>query len=485
MKKIKFLITVCLATLVLFSCGNKGGDREMNEYLSAFVNENPTVFLFGKADVNTILEKIDYKSIPKYGAVIESVKKNFSSLIKADSPICYAIEGPMTSYGPKTFYGFIDVTNPEELVKELTREGYDFDKAGDLSYTEFGDLYLGIQKDLAIIISSKEKQIAKDALKVAFDKCYGDLSEGTVNTILEKEGDIVAGMNLASLYESAVSIGATQLDKKSIEKIKKLVAGSYMDATLNFENGEAVFVSENYFSDELKNKMYLKNDESASVLKKLGHGSPQIGFAMNLDMDKIQSFIDEYSPELLTQIGGQLGGPVQMALMMGGDKALSGLFTGQFGFVMMSDKDAQGGNVPSFNAYFGLGKKGKPLAEMGKSFLSRGTMEAIISKDGIACYSSPTYAPAEGQTLDLPAGCENFGKKGVTGFANFEKMDASTFEMDESGKFLKTLKYIWVEADENGMKIILKSKTNQANILKESLDFFIREFEGEISEMGV
>lgn len=483
MKKIKFLITICTLTLLVVSCGNKGGEREMDEYLSAFLNENKTVFLFGKADVNTLLEKVEYKSIPKYGAVIESVKKSFSTLIKEDSPMCYAIEGPMTPQGPKAFYGFIDVTNPEELVKKLTKEGYDFDKEGDLSYTEFGDLCLGIQKDLAIIISTNEKHVAKDALKGAFDKCYGDLSEGTVSEIIDQEGDFVVGMNMAALYDATTT--KAQVDPKTVEKIKEMVEGSYIDATVNFENGEAKIVSKNYFSDLLKSKMYLKTDESAALLKKLGHGAPQIGFAMNLDMDKLQSFIDEYSPELLTQLGDQLGGPAQMALMMGGDKALSGLFTGQFGFVMLGNKDAQGGNIPSFNAYLGLGEKGKPLAETAKSFLSNGTMQAVISKDGIACYSSAMYAPSNGQKLSLPSGCENFGKKSVTGFVNFEDMDLSTFDMDESGKFLKTLKYVWIEADENGTTLFIKAKSNKSNILKESLDFFIKEFADEIGGMAI
>lgn len=484
MKKIKFLIAVCTVTLFLVSCGNKGGEREMNEYLSAFLNENKTVFLFGKADVNTLLEKVEYKSIPKYGAVIESVKKSFSTLIKEDSPMCYALEGPMTPQGPKAFYGFIDVTNPEELVKKLTKEGYDFDKDGDLSYTEFGDLCLGIQKDLAIIISTNEKRVAKDALQTAFDKCYGDLSEEeTVCEIIEKEGDFVVGLNVEAMYDATTSMA--QMDAKTNEKMKEILAGSFMDVTVNFENGEAKIVSKNYFSDLLKSKMYLKTDESAALLKKLGHGVPQVGFAMNLDMDKLQSFIDEYAPELLTQIGDQVGGPAQMALMMGGDKALSGLFTGQFGFVMIGDKDEQGGTIPSFNAYLGLGEKGKPLAESAKSFLSNGTMQAVISKEGIACYSSPMYAPSGGQKLTLPVGCENFGKKSLTGFVNFEKMDPSTFEMDESGKFLKTLKYVWIEADENGTTMFIKAKSNKSNILKESLDFFIKEFADEIGGMSI
>lgn len=484
MKKIKFLATLCAVTLIMVSCGNKGGEREMNEYLSAFLNENPTVFMFGKADLNTLLEKVEYKSIPKYGTLIEKVKKDFADVIKTESSICYAIEGPVTNKGPKSFYGFLDVINPDELVKNLTKEGYDFEKDGDLSYTEFGDLCLGIQKDLAIIISKEDKYVPKEVLKDAFERCYGDLSEGKVNDILAQKGDIVTGISYASLFETTSK--SSSIDAKALEKLKELSVDSYTDVTIRFENGAAVIESKNYFSDVLKAEMALKSDPSAKILKKLGHGDPQMGIAMNLDMVKLQSFIDKYSPQTLTQLGDQLGGPAQMALMMGGDKALSGLFTGQFGFVMINDKDNMGGMIPSFNAYLGLGEKGMPLAEMGKSFLSNGTMQAVITNDGISCYSSPNYAPASGKQLNLPDGCENFGKKGFTGFLNFEKMDKSALNMmDSSGKFLSTLKYIWIEADENGGKIYIKAKSGQENILKGTLNFFIKEFEHEMGGLAI
>lgn len=68
-----------ILTLVLISCGGNKDGRPVQDYLSAFLNSNEKIVAFGKADLNTILNKTEYKKIPKFGLVIskelESYKK--------------------------------------------------------------------------------------------------------------------------------------------------------------------------------------------------------------------------------------------------------------------------------------------------------------------------------------------------------------------------------------------------------------------------
>ena len=141
--------------------------------------------------------------------------------------------------------------------------------------------------------------------------------------------------------------------------------------------------------------------------------------------------------------------------------------------------------VPDFNIYMGLGKKGKPLAEMAKSFLSNGSMVTSITKNGICCYSSINNSPAVGRQLIIPRGCESFGKKAITGFVNFEGMDLSTFDLEGGAKILNIIKYINFEVDENGARIFIKAKNGQENILKQSMNFFLQEFESQISGISI
>ena len=479
MKTIQF-VAIFFISILLFSCGNNSENRSVKEHMSAFLNDNPTIAVFGKVDLNSLLNKADYKSVPKFGNLIESELNELQKTIHTDEPVYFAFEGPFTEKGvPASFYAFIEVKSADSLVLSLTQKGYDFEKDGDMSFTTFGELSLGIQNDLAILVSKSGKYDSKGILSAAFEKSNGDLSEGKSIDILNEKGDVVLGVSIQSIY----STSNTQLAKLSEGKKKELdelVANSYTQTIFKFENGAAIIESKNFFSEALKKRMFLKSNPNAQIVDKLGCGIPKVGFSMNLDMDKLQSLINDYSPEALNSMGEKLGGPVQMALMMGGENALSGLLNGELGVVMVGDSKTNGSLVPDFNAYVGLGKKGKSIGEMAKSFLSGGTMITEINSKGMSFYSSAKFAPIVGQKLMVPEGCENFGKKAFSGFVNFEGMDVASFDLQGGAKIINVIKYINFEMDENGGRIIIKAKQGKENILKQSMVFFLKEFESQI-----
>ena len=68
MKKIVVFISL---SILLFSCGSGNGNREVSEYVSAFLNGNNNAIMFGKADLKMVLDKAAYKDVPKFGALIE------------------------------------------------------------------------------------------------------------------------------------------------------------------------------------------------------------------------------------------------------------------------------------------------------------------------------------------------------------------------------------------------------------------------------
>jgi hypothetical protein len=87
MKKL-FLLTGII--LILAACG-KNENRPIEEYVSAFLNENENVVAFGKADIKSILDDMDYSSIPKFGVIMKSQVKEFENLINLNSSIYYAL----------------------------------------------------------------------------------------------------------------------------------------------------------------------------------------------------------------------------------------------------------------------------------------------------------------------------------------------------------------------------------------------------------
>lgn len=481
MKKILgFIVLVA----VLASCGGNKDNRAVHEYVSAFLKDNKTIVAFGKADINTILNKSEYKKIPKLGVAVEKELMEFKKSLNTETPVFFALEGPLAEDGtPKTTYAFFEVINEDSLVQKMTQQGFDMDKKGDVHFFQSGDVSFGVRKNLAILISKKEEFNGEQLLTAAFEKVKDDLSEGKVDEILMAKGDVVMGMSVENLYATS----NTDLSSLSAEKQKSLtemVEDSYVQTTLSFEQGAAVLETKNLFSDALKNKMFFKKDGGASIVSKLGTGNPKLGLAMNLDMKKFQSFLDEYSPNTLKELGETMGGPAAFILATGGDDALAGLLSGDLGVVMVGEPNAQEG-ISDFNFYLGLGPKGKTFAGEAKNFLSMGMAKVNLTDKGIAAYSSAEHIPMAGKKLNIPQGCEIYGKKGITGFVNLEGVDLSSFEFEEEQKIIYLIKYVTFEMDENGAKLYIKAKNGKENMLKQAVDVMVKELSGKIGNMAI
>ena len=474
MKKI-FLLTGII--LILAACG-KNENRAIEEYVSAFLNENENVVAFGKADLKSILDDMDYASIPKFGLILMSQVKDFEKCVNLKSSVYCALEGPFLEDGtPTTTLAFIEVKNADSLSSQLSIQGFDMEEDGDLRYFESGDVAMGMQGNLAIFISKKGEFDGKVALEDAFDRVYGDVSEGKVNQILAAKGDIVMGVSMKNLYTTS----NTDLAKLSDEKkdgILKMVDGSFIQTAISFEDGAAVIKMKNYFSPELKKHMFFKKDEGATIVSKLGTGNPVLGISLNLDLKKMQAFIDDYAANAMRDVMENLG-PLQMVMASSKD-GLAGILTGEMGFVMVGQPNANEG-ISDMNIFVGLRPAGKPLAEMAKGFLDLSMAKVEINNRGLSAFSNAEYVPAPGQKIRVPKGCENFGKKGITGFINLEDVDMQSFGLMEEEKILNVIKYVTFEMDENGATIRIQARDGKENILKQAAELMVKELEMKIS----
>lgn len=473
-----------ILTLVLVSCGGNKENRPLNEYVSAFLKDNKTIVAFGKADINTLLNKSEYKLIPKFGIILEHEIEAFKRSLKTETPVYFALEGPLDEDAtPKSTYVFLEVVNADSLSQKLSQQGFDMEKSGDFEYFQSGDVSLGIRNNLAILVSKKEDFVGEEVLKEAFDKVKDDVSEGKIDQILAAKGDVVLGMNIENLYGTS-NTSLSDLSKEKQESLKELVADSYVQTTLLFDNGGIVIESNNLFSDNLKQKMFFKSDASAGIVSNLGTGKPTIGFAMNLDLVKFQAFVDEYSPNTMKELGQVLGSEFQLALAMGGKKGIGGLFSGDLGAVMVGEANAMEG-LSDFNFYLGLEKNGLSLAENFKELLVSGEGKVELNQKGLSYFSSLDYAPKAGQKLKIPKGCESFGKKGITAFVDLENVDLSSFEFEEEQKMIYLIKYMTFEMDENGSRIYIQAKDGKANMLKQAVDVLVKELSGKIGNIAI
>jgi hypothetical protein len=201
----------------------------------------------------------------------------------------------------------------------------------------------------------------------------------------------------------------------------------------------------------------------------LGSGPAQAAFVMNADMKKIQNFIDRFAPNLMDEVGKNAGGQAQFALAMLGDEGLAGLFSGKLGVALMGKPDNSGAFKPEFNFYVEVGKTVLPMVKGMSSGFGATLAKFEMKGSVINGFTSANYLPRK-EGLKLPKGCENFGKKPICGFVNFEGLDMSNFDFDGNERYLKLFKYLTIEMDTDGGSIHIEAKNKQKNILKVLVD---------------
>lgn len=263
------------ALLLVSSCSsNDAEEGNTRDALSAFVGANDNVVSFGNANLKSIMEKGDFKNVPKFGVLVSTEMETLESHIDMTTPVYYALEGPISDNGPAKTYAFVSIKNIDSLSAELTQRGFVMNKAGDMHYTEDGDFALGVKGKLGIIVTSTEEFEGEKLLKEALAMAEGDLSGGTVDEILSSEGDIVMGVSLENLYATS-DTDLEDLSEEKQEEMKNMVDDSYVQTSFRFENGAAIIETKNYFSDALMARMFMKSDNNAPILAKLGKGEPK------------------------------------------------------------------------------------------------------------------------------------------------------------------------------------------------------------------
>ncbi len=480
----KKILSIAVLVLLIVSCGTDVSNRSLKDYFSSFLNGNETIVAFGSAELNTILDKTDYKSEPKINAFIGDILGQLSGSVNLDTPVYYAIEGPLVNDNPTATYIFLEVKNADSLKAHLTENGFDLNTFGDFDFCQDGDMNIGIENNLAVLILKGGDYKREELMATAFERTKGEVSGGNQQAILSKKSDIVMGVNLAAMYGTS-NTDLEDLNDEKKKELKEMLKDSYIENSVRFEDGAIVMETKNHFSDALNRRMFFKSDNNAPIVAKLGQGSPRLGIAVNIDMKKLQAFIDDYSPETLEELSEDIGGPFTLAMMASGND-LSQLFNGQFGVVMVGDAGAViEGMTPAVNFHIGLGKKGEALGELMSGFLGENLAKIELTPNGISGYSDIEFVPASGSRLQLPEGCERFGQSAVSGFVNLDGVDMSSFMLEGEAKLIELVKYATFSYDEHGGSLIIKAKDGKENMLKQALDKFLKEAETNISGITI
>lgn len=478
MKRI-FKLSFLFATILAFTlaCGKSSKSRPIAESVSSFLNGNETVISFGSIRLNAVLNKTGYQEEAKIRAFIDETFNQIKGAINLDSPIYFAVEGPVKEGNPAATYLFLEVKNSDSLKVNLTKNGFEVKEAGDFQYVSDGDMNLAFDKHLAAVIIKSDVTDEKAELTALRKKLNGNVSTGFVADVLNKKDDIVFGTSLTNLYQTS----NTDLEDLSPDKQKELVSmlqNSFIDGGVNFNNGELIVEVNNHFSDPLKNKLFLLKDNNAKILYNIGKGTPKAGLSVNVDTKKLQEFLNDYAPNAIEDLAGDLGGPFAMA-MIAADNDVSKLIDGRIGAFLFGDaSNIIDGFIPDVNFFIGLAGQGKKFGETIKELLSDNFKKVELTNSGVAGYSSMNYV---GDDIKLPASAKDFGKNSVDFFIDLSEIDAEEFDLDGGMKMLEMIKSISFKFDINGGKLVVKIRDEKENILKQALQKGLKLFEDQLA----
>lgn len=452
-----------LILLFVTSCG-KNDEKPIEDLFTSYVQSNKKIVAFGSLNVKEILTKADYSAIPKYGQIIGSQIASFKNTINLDKPLYYALEGPLDPEGvPAAVYMFAEAKNQDSVVGKLKSLGFEMQKEGELNFYHQGDVGMSVQKSLLLGVYKPNHKDFKGLLTEINKQSLEEMKSDKIAEMIHTKGDLVAGINLESLYgTSNTDLQKLPADKKAL--ISSLVKDSYVLNTLNFNAGELVLQSKNYFSTALAQRIPLKKTPATNVLKNLGSGDPRVGLLLNMDFSRLKKLITELG---LQDELNQATADILSADSQSGD-LLGSVLNGQFGAVVFEELMDEGGLTPSVNVLVGLGNQGKTqIQKLGIPGI--GLLQKDVFDTHALFFTSEKFKPSS-EPVKVPEGCANFGMKPISGFVYLNGMQMQDFDADEEYKFIEKIDYVYFEYGVDGGLLRVKAIDSKTNILKQAVD---------------
>lgn len=492
-KVFRFSALAALGILTLVGCSG-GDDRDAKTATSALINENKNIVAFGHISVQQLLDKLDYKKLPKVSAIIQGELDGWQPGANLSKPIYFAVEAPFAQDGsPQAAYALMDVKNKDSLIDKFADMGYTMESHDGFDCFREGDVAVGVRKTLAIMLIKGGEYDFKQLLSTAFEQTEGDESTGKTATILGTSGDMVAAASIERLYTTS-NTSLSKLSEAKKKELTELVADGFVQTVLNFEKGKLTVKSTNLFSEKLKDRLFFKEDQSGALLSKLGSGNAWMGVSGNLDMRKLEAFLQDFAPEAEQNLTQAMPGGVGLVVAMVGENPLGKLFSGQFGLVMTGNPKSANGMLPQFNFFLGLGSQGDfinqkasdyatlmQLEKKGDAFVAEG-MAIAPRQDGLYGYTIPE---STGGKLTIPGFANDFGKNTFNMFINFGQIDVKSLELEDEMKVLEIMDTFVINADRDGGEMILTAKDKSSNMLKQIGIFYSKMLEEKMGGLSL
>jgi hypothetical protein len=442
-----------LPLFLLFACGeDKREANNAKHKLLGFLSVNKNIASFGKLDVKGVLEKSKLDKLPKVGVFMNAFKEIYK-YTKIEDSIFFASE----SFEGKgmNFYYLVDISNRDSLVEFFRGMGLTFEEKEALMVYESSQFSIAIdenvcaigQSDLGVNIGAKTRQLLMANNEKTTDYAI-------LNKILSANADMVIGVDLkASFIAMYGSISSTS-------EVSNLLDNSFIQTTVNFNNGEIKLKTENYFSNNLNALSFLKSSDGVWA-QEIVKSSAGLGYALNLDVGELINFAQKLDPTINEKLS---------FLQILGNNSLqdinefSKIWDGRLAYLVNELPDSQN-EMGDFKLFVGLGEGGQQLLEWFNLLYKEEEFKIKQVKNGVLVTSK-----LQDDVVDLNSAgdprFQSFGKKGLTFFMDFTKL--KTLEITE-GVNLKNsdeLDYAALEMDAQGANLSVFFKDKKRNVLE-------------------
>lgn len=463
--------------LLFIACGKKN-DLSAESAISAIIAKNEKIISFGHVSPMAILNKAGVQKLPKINLLIGAQITMWQKGIDLEKPIYYAIEG-LNPEQELTTYAVLTVKNKDSLSDVISEMGYTLEKQSNFMYYQENDVTFGFDEHILIVLIKKGEYDGKTTLAKTFVTAKGDLSEGKVADILAEEGDLVSGMSIERIFNGMNPlIGNLTYTKKN--ELTELTKDGYIQSSLTFQNGEMRWTAKNLYSEALKDRFYTDKRPIDRVTDRLKGGDAWMGFALNIDMEKTNQFINEFAPNFFKEIAKNLSTEAKLMVLSLGDNALSKLLSGEFAFVKTGNIEKTLDMTKNFSGFIGNGSE-QSLLPMLMEIAAKNNYEFQQLNESVQFTNRPGYVAfsakvdTDNRPVKLPSFAANFGKSSMYFFVNFKEM-TKQFVLPNELQITTIFDHVFVDGTRDETIMVLKAKDPYKNILQQIADFYMKQF---------
>ena len=491
------LLSTSLVLLVLASCGKKL-ESDLQKTAITIVSNQADVVGYGFIDIESLMEKGDFKSISTVGETIENNYNKISRAFKVDDKMYFAFSGPLERNGmPSKIIGMATVKDKDSVRSVFNEMGYSFEeKDGKYVYYDMSSA-IGIDDNLMIYVTTGFQVDSEEALNKIYASIKLEERNERVKDILTEDGDLLIASNFENLYGTS-NTSLSMLPIQQQKEIEEMVKNSHVSMKLSFNDGEMVIEQDNSrVSDKMKSAYFFKPDGAKNVVSSIGPGSPFIAMAASFDIPKMERFLRTFNPESLKALNASIGAGGILLQSMSQDENVLSMINGDIGFNLTSvDPTNISSNIPAFNAYLGLGKNGGQLKELAKAFMQNNDIDSLgnnfyrqkgsllhMGEDAIVIHSNDSLVENFKITeIEQKEGMEDFGKEPLAVFIDMKELSAMQLPVPNvAQEILGSMNYCILTGNNEKVVFKLVMKDDSENALNQLVTKAAEAFSSELS----